>query len=525
MKKEYFLLDDKIKEIESKFTQSGWVKIYENTSINVNDQTGIYCCLIDQKIKRQSEDSYSWPLMMGYEGRPTVYGDYTYKSQGKEGIEPFLFYRSFPLLEKNERFFDVSEEFILYFNLYEKAESKQNRKYYYIDEVGNLDEVIIIEPKLIKVRLKYLKEYITLREMHFIISFDFMRLIPETSKEKDITLFDKTQKESGWIYNHVIREIDSRVQSWIIGKVIIDPNPEKKSHYDLDNKYESFITGYDEDGNEVLEDCSKTDGKHLKLTFFKKEVLNKYYNEPLKYEVSGFGIHCKYFSLKVDNNVEAYVPVFLTDLSGLPYKEQLHWKQYNIPRQDGMAMSSTYYKTMIEGDWAEHPETADLFFKFKYKDFNDKWKKKFGWEFYKPLSDKDKHLFKALHVPTTNNVKAFCEQMLSIVKLTIDRLNEKKLQENLTLQEGDKGITKLEKFLHYNQIRIPDMIEFLRNLQSLRSGLMAHTFSNSDKDCKRAIQYFNITEDNYIEVSKDIFQKSIFTLNTLETRFELNKLA
>ena len=42
----------------------------------------------------------------------------------------------------------------------------------------------------------------------------------------------------------------------------------------------------------------------------------------------------------------------------LPELEQLHWKQYNIPPKEGMNISRTYYRTMIEGQWAEQPETA-----------------------------------------------------------------------------------------------------------------------------------------------------------------------
>ncbi|MDO6435833.1 hypothetical protein Q4534_00375 [Cyclobacterium sp. 1_MG-2023] len=185
-------------------------------------------------------------------------------------------------------------------------------------------------------------------------------------------------------------------------------------------------------------------------------------------------------------------------------------------------MSSTYYKTMIEGSWAGYPETHDLYFKFKYEDFNKKWEDKFGWKFYKPLAAEDKHLYTSLHIPTTNNVKAFCEQVLTIVKLTIDRLNEKQLQNEITIEKGDKGITKLEKFLKIYEIEIPQMFEFLRNLQSLRSGLMAHTFSKSDKNCKKAIAYFALNDENYIEVAKEILIKSVFTLNTLENQFKLN---
>lgn len=523
MVKEYFLLQDKIKEIESRFIQKGWIKVYDSSTKSIDDSGLIYCCLIKQELKQEYSGNYSWPFNFGYEGKPSVYGDHTYKSNDKEGVEPFIFYRSFPLLETGETYFDISEEFVLYFNLYENVENKQKRKYYYIDEVGNLDEVIIVEPKSIKVKLKYLKEYITIREMYFVVCFDFMRLMRNVPRDWDIKHIDNFVKEEYWTYSHLIRNVDLKLQSWIMGKVFIEPYQEKFSHYDFGNKkYESFITGFDDNGNEIYEDCSKTNEKYFKLTYFKKEVLNKYYNEPNKYEVDGFGILCKYFSLKIDNNVEEYVPVFLVELGSLPYKEQLHWKQYNISPQDGMSISSTYYKTMIEGKWAECPETPDLYFKFKYKEFNKSWNKKFGWYFYKPLSEKDAYLFTALHLPTTNNIKSFCEQVLSIVKLTIDRLNEKELQKGIVLNDGDKGITKLEKFLEHNSMKIPDMVEFLRNLQSLRSGLMAHTFSNSDKDCKKALKYFNLDE-NYIEVSKEIFIKSVYTLNTLEKRFDLKQ--
>lgn len=83
---------------------------------------------------------------------------------------------------------------------------------------------------------------------------------------------------------------------------------------------------------------------------------------------------------------------------------------------------------MIEGNWVEHPETPDLFFKHKYEQFNKKWEVKFGWCLYKPLANEDKFRLNALHVPTSNNVKAFCEQMLSLSIITIDRLNDEELE-------------------------------------------------------------------------------------------------
>jgi hypothetical protein len=525
MEKDYFLLEDKKKEIESKFLiKNGWLKIYEDDSKEFDDSSGIYCCLIsNDKVDKYSED-YNWPLSMGSEGKPSVYGDNTYKSNEEEGLEPFLLYKSFSLQETSIKYIDVAEEFVLYFRLYEKGNDKQNRTFYYVSDYGELDEVLTIEPKLIKIKIKYLREYITMRDMNFVVCYDFMRLLKKIPTDWNIKHKDELIKENDFIYSHLIRDVSDKTQSWVMGKVFIKPNDKKKSHFDFgESKNESFIIGIDDEGELIYENCGETDGNHFKVTYFKKEVLNKYYNEPNKYQVDGFSVGSKFFRLKIDNNVDEYIPVFLTNLRTLPELEQLHWKQYNIPPKEGMNISRTYYRTMIEGQWAEQPETVDLFFKSKYESFNKKWEEKFGWKLYKPLSKTDEHLFTALHKITTNNVKAFCEQTLTIVKLTIDRLNEKELAKGLSLDSKVRGIGKFEKFLESKRMNIPDMFEFLRNLQNLRSGLIAHTFSESNKDCEKALKYFGIESDNYTEVLEEIFVKSIFTFNTLEKFFELNE--
>lgn len=535
MDKVTFLLSDKIKQIESSFIKDGWITIYENDHTVSNNETLIYCCIVNSKrIKSYKLDS-NWVIRPGSEGKPAIIqsskkGKWVtrYETFSDKGIEPFIYSKQFNFGNGHEKYFDISEDFILYFKLYEKGIDKQNRKFYFIDEVGDLDEVISIETNKVKIKLKYLKEYISIRKVYFSICFDFMRLCQTSFTELNITPSDQNFKADNYFYNHLIRDINyirsGENQSWIHGKVII--NFDKKiisHHFSYENqKHEEFITGYDNNGNEILMNCEKTNEKHFVLTYFKKEVLDKYYNEPSKYKVDGWTISSNFFSLKIDNNIENYVAVFLIELGMLPQKEQLHWKQYNIPPQNGI--SNAYYKTMIEGSWVEHPETPDLFFKHKYEQFNKQWENKYGWKFYKDLSSEDKHIFTSLHIPTSNNVKAFCEQILSISKITIDRLNEAELQKNISLEPKDRGITKLDKFLKSKNIEVPDMILFLKNLWDLRSGLLAHSFSSSNKDCKKAIGYFGIKNDNYNEVAKNIFIKSIYTLNTLENKFLVNEL-
>ena len=81
MDKEYFLFEDKIKEIESKFLlKNGWLKIHESTSIDSDDTSSIFCCLISNEKVEEFNKDYSWPLSMGREGKPAIYNNNQYKS-------------------------------------------------------------------------------------------------------------------------------------------------------------------------------------------------------------------------------------------------------------------------------------------------------------------------------------------------------------------------------------------------------------------------------------------------------------
>jgi len=321
-------------------------------------------------------------------------------------------------------------------------------------------------------------------------------------------------------YGNLVRPLNvskGNLQHRVLGKIVISYNQSNTNSTWLDDsgEYEAFISGYDDDGNEQLHKCNDEAVKFLVPTYFKKEVLDKYYNNPQEYNVDGFTLKGRHFTLKIDNNVEDYVPVFIHYLTEIPHKEQLHWKQYNF-MPNNAHISKTYHNTMVLGNWAEEPGTVDLYFKSKYRNFNKMWEEKFGWPLYLPLTGTNIHLFTSLHLPTKNNIKSFSEQMLTIVKLTIDALNESKLSEGLNKIEKERGLGKFERFLGDLELPMPDMFEFLRYLQDLRSGMIAHRFSNSNKNVKKAIKFFGLNEENYREVAKDIFVKSIFTLNSLE---------
>jgi hypothetical protein len=526
MDSDHFHFKDRLKDIENFFINKGWITIYDNSENVLENQHLIFCCLVDDSRICSYREKTDWVIDPGQEGKPSIIGnfnsgtmEYAYHRFADEGIEPFVFLRSFP--QHRDCYIDVSEDFVSYFKLYEKLKDKQNRTYYFTDDLGELVEVLKIEPNVVKVKQKFLMEFISIRKMHVSICFDFMSLANSKTASFEIAFQDTVSKKEKIIYSNLIRHLslgvdDLDLQSWIRGKAIISYDEDKvnKYYFEVDGLYEEFITGYDEMGDHILTSCKKEDSKLFVLTYFKKEVLDKYYNDPEKYKVTGWHISCSSFSLKIDNNVEEYVPVFLVELANLPHREQLHWKQYNLGPQKGMSRS--YYTTMIKGNWVKHPEAPDLFFKQRYSEFNKNWRDKFGWSFYRPLSGEDKHNFDSLHIPTTNSIKSFCEQVLAFVKITIDSLNENEISRGVALDENDKAIAKLEKFLELKQTPIPAMIEFLRNLQALRSGLIAHRFSESNRNVKRALEYFNLGNDNRTEVARNIFINGIWSMNSLE---------
>lgn len=527
MEKSTFLLELAINDINSKFTKAGWVDIFRAGDYYSG---GVYCYLVADTHLREHLKTREKAVWKGSEGRPTVStfdlpnGEVSrYASFGIEGIEPFLYSKYFPFVK--EKYIDVSEEFVNYFRLYEKG-TKKDRTYYFFDEVGDMEEVLVITPERARVKQRFLMEYISVRRMHFAICFDFMVVANVSLTEMGAELQDEDYVSDSGNYNHLIRFCpgSTDLQSWITGKVVIkyDPKKTQKTWYDNDYEYEEFIIGYDNEGELLSVRCDSDEHQFFRPVYFKKEVLAKYYNDPAKYHVDGFEITCTAFSLKMDNNHDDYVVVFLNYLRMLPQKEQLYWKHYNIAPQPDMGISGSYYDTMVMGSWSRKSDALDVRFKQEYKSFNKSWFDKFGWHFYKEPSGTDVHLFNGLHLPADNSVRSFCDQMLLVVKFTIDSLNEQMLAKELPKIENEKGISKFERFMKTHATDIPDLFVFLKHLQNLRSGMIAHKFSEKNKSCQQAMEYFAMTADNYRDVAINIMGKSLWTLNTLSHLFIKN---
>jgi hypothetical protein len=525
------------REIDDQFISDGWITVFRSQiSSESFESDGVYCALVKNRVVSDAMKSHEWNLRIG-SGRPGFsFGGRqkaVYSRQSDDGYETFIHWRGD--FGNEEGYLEISEEFRLYYNLFEHVLSPTDRRYYHFHDSGEKELVASIKKSAVRVQLRYLREYISARKCHFLIFFEGMRFSQKNLNELGLAETNEDAYTPNHSYNHLIRDIskmpirNDKTQSWLLGKCLIRPikgfRPSMLGPMSEPHIYESFIIEYDSDGKpkEFTSDEEKLanyfgknpDAPHfLTPVYFSPDVLKKYYDDPSQYQVHDGLVERKgFWSLRMDNNLVGYVVVFLGDLGKLPHKEQLYWKSHNIlPQGD---MSSTGFRRAFLGEWAD-PEKPDLFFKARLADFSKKWRSKYGWDLFLPLSESDSHYLESLHIPTTaNNAKEFDEQLLAIVKITIDSLNEKKLAEGFTsLKKGAKSIDKLENFLTSKGYNLSGMILFLRNVQQLRSSTVAHRRSRSENT--KLNEYFKFGTKDLQSIFEDIVIKMIWMFNTLE---------
>jgi len=191
----------------------------------------------------------------------------------------------------------------------------------------------------------------------------------------------------------------------------------------------------------------------------------------------------------MDNDHDDCVMVFLGDLGqSLSESEQAYWLSFNIP-PEGRKMSQTTYRRGFLAEFAD-PTRPDLVFKHQYARFNRAFRDSYGWDFFLPLHEGDEHTLVSLRSLTSDSQSEFDSQLIAFTKVLVDSLNEKQIAKELaTLKEGDKGITKLEKFFSERGLDTFDShIKFLRVLQDLRSRSAAHRKGSSYEKLIRELQ-------------------------------------
>lgn len=462
------------------------IPVYINKTLDYCN-IGVFPALISNCYISQALDSNKWDLSYedGYPGFSYINSNYIYSRTNTDNIEPLILLRDFQGIYKEQ--LEICEEFRLYHNLH----TNDGKSYYKIESDGSSSLVAKIEltenEQIVSIRLFELKQFLAAKNMILSIQFDGKIYSPFSLEHLALDEINDTIVNS--TENYLCRLEDTgnllgpEYQSclYLSGKIFISSFEKNKCGiwpYDEKKKYEDYIIGIDDNGNEIIVNSNPNDlgnffqsnndnPSYLTPVFFNKEVLDKYYKYSTTYNVEAGFVRCGgIWGLPIDNDIpNNKIVVWLGDLGrNLPYSEQKYWRGFNIVPDGGI--SRTFFNQQIIAKWCAS-EQPDLVFKSKYYKLYDKSFKTLGWYFYLPLLHGDEHCFSDIKIPTSDENSEFDFLILCLTKCLIDSLNEKDMKKKLLPQDSDKpGIEKLICFLEGNKIVIEqENISFLKNLQ------------------------------------------------------------
>lgn len=465
----------------------------------------------------------------------TVYGAWDsgeavyHKWNNDSNMEPLVIQRNYNGLANDN--IEIVEEFRFLFNLYYNSQSKE-----YIDLENNITVIKISGDNLVSIHKRYIKSYLAVKNMALVMHMDSCVDIIEESFPTDEITYRNEDNTIFYTVNTGRRHTGVRQESFSIlsGKKLLFGCELKDCNiwpYNEEKHYIDFIIGVDDDGREIHHTCdpsklsnyfgaNPTAPYYLTPVFFDSAVLNKYYSKPEIYKVEDCIIRCgTLWSLYIDNQNMGYVSVYLGDLGrDLPSEQEQHyWRGFN------KALDAKLSDTKFRRDFMSlptDPQSLDFIFKNTYIKINRQFTEKMGWPLFLELDEQDLYNFEGLRIPINNSIAEMDMLVLSLVKVVLDSLNEKKIVEQLTgtYEKLVGSISKLEAWFQEKQLTdYKDHIKFLRNLQELRSSGTGH---RKGKSYKKISKVFDVKKESYVETFSNILENTNSFLNYIGAHLE-----
>ena len=489
---------------------------------------GIYCALIPSGRIEEILSSWSWDFTlrtMYYEDGEKLYGS-------TDGIEPLIIDRSFYEIKDSYR--EISEEFRLFHNLYY---DKTTNKYIKIDEGGYENIVAVVNPNCVQIRLKEIRQFLAVKEMYLSIQFDYRERSGHSLEKLGLKKEGSDQRKELMYWAHDYGESNgpnsSKAFSRLVGKRLVKPLPKSKSglwgSVTNKKKHVEFIIGIDDDGDEITHTAdpdalannfgvNPNAPYYLTSVYFRKQVLYKYYQQPSKYSVEDSLLRCGgLWCMEIDNHHDDKVCAWLGDLGrDLSYTDQLYWRAHNIPPEGSVSM--TYFNRQILAECTDSSRPEHLF-RQRYQNLQKICKECLDWQLLLPLDAADDYHFQGLRIPATDEQCDFDALVLSLTKILIDSLNEKRLNtlipddQRAKLKGSIGSIARLETVLNSRGAKgVTDCVSFLRKLQSLRSSSAAH---RKGRSYQKIAKNFGVESQSL----RDVFTKILWQALDVLTYF------
>lgn len=291
--------------------------------------------------------------------------------------EPSVISRYFDGYPRNKRaYLEINNKILHISGLHWVSEKSA---YCTLDEMGDLAEGIIVKydkpPKFVLVRRHILDKYLNIADCSLVRFFEVRRSedwiqLHEVDRDENVMsnkdgnirfrllkILDEGEKVGGIFYRG--GEVSPSQTS-------IEETLGEFDNWKKDKRFETFLIL--DFKNRKLVETNIGPGNltnyftqsdlpfETSPVFFKAEVLKKYKDNTDKYDLGPRQIYCRgAWGLKTyDINDAGQVHTYACYLAEIPYKEQLHWKQYNEKPKAGI--SKRAFKTDFEGQWCDQPE-------------------------------------------------------------------------------------------------------------------------------------------------------------------------
>jgi len=200
--------EDYKSKIKGELGKTEWITVLSISSTHegVENDTYFSAFVPNDKVKEVLKD---YQVDIGVkEGPPSFYQYFKDGKKSEDGIDPIVYWRSFCGVRKD--YYEISEEFRFYFNLFEDRKGINNSDFIYIDNNdGEEDEVVLVRENEVKIKLKYLKEFFAVKKMRLAIYFDFTRFSEKSLNELQQEEIDNVINGSNYTFSIFVSDLDS----------------------------------------------------------------------------------------------------------------------------------------------------------------------------------------------------------------------------------------------------------------------------------------------------------------------------
>ena len=431
-------------------------------------------------------------------------GGFDFGTKTLKDAQQMVFARDFEGMKgKGNSYFEVQQEYAHLTGIHWRPEQ---HAYCRFDEHGDLEHVVSVTSKetqkdviLVSFKREPLDQYLAATNSVLVRMFDFTLCRPENFTSwpdgpenvinvSDVFFYRQKVDPGNAAYTRGVQIIrPSRPRAKIFSSMKKSwSGRQERQHaefivWDWRNKRITRISTDPAASTNYFQAHENTVPFEVSPAFFRPEVLLKYKGDRDKYTIDERHrtIRCRnaWVLRSYDVNEAGQVHVYIVDLRGLPYQEQLHWASFNENPKTGI--SKRALQNDFKGEWSSFVDPLQdiLSIVERWAESDLMW-----WKL------RDGAVIERVNTPRTTSSDEWAGAFMDLSKLVIEgfqvRVIRARLGEtNIAFDKDEKSIALIEKLLRaLRKIDDEQRLDGLRTVQLIRSKKSAHSGSSKASD-------------------------------------------